>query len=164
MMNFKNTAILSLAGVLTFSCTQQNESAQASVPESQKTTVFPKGERITNDNFTGAAWVNMLVANDTTFNTSVGNVTFEPGVRTNWHYHPGGQILLVTSGNGRYQEEGTAVRKLQRGDVIKCAPNNRHWHGAAPDSEFSHIAIGTNTGKGAVVWLQPVTDEEYSKQ
>ena len=105
----------------------------------------------------------MMVMSDSTFNTSVGNVTFEPGTRTNWHYHPGGQVLLVTSGKGRYQEEGTAVRELRKGDVITCKPNTRHWHGAAPDSELSHVAIGTNTGKGSVVWLEPVTDEEYSK-
>ena len=162
-MNLTNKAILFLTGVLAFSCTQQNESVQSSVPESQQTTVFPKGERITNDNFTGAAWVHMMVMSDSTFNTSVGNVTFEPGTRTNWHYHPGGQVLLVTSGKGRYQEEGTAVRELRKGDVITCKPNTRHWHGAAPDSELSHVAIGTNTGKGSVVWLEPVTDEEYSK-
>ncbi|WP_232065173.1 cupin domain-containing protein [Rhodocytophaga rosea] len=93
----------------------------------------------------------------------MGNVTFEPGARTNWHYHPGGQILLVTSGKGRYQEKGKAVKELRKGDVIKCAPNTIHWHGAAPDSELSHIAISTNAGKGAVVWLKPVSEEEYNK-
>lgn len=164
MINFKNKAILFLSGAMAVSCAQQNESAPSAGPESQNTAIFPKGTKIANDNFSGTAWLNMLVANDTTLNTSVGNVTFEPSVRTNWHYHPGGQILLATHGKGRYQEEGTAVREIQKGDVIKCEPNIRHWHGAAPDSEFSHIAIGTNTGKGAVVWLQPVTDEEYNRQ
>jgi 4-carboxymuconolactone decarboxylase len=164
MMKFKNIAVLCLAGVLAFSCTQQSESAPSTEQDIQNAEIFPKGTKIANDNFSGTAWLNMLVTNDTTLNTSVGNVTFEPGVRTNWHYHPGGQILLATSGKGRYQEEGTAVREIQKGDVIKCAPNIRHWHGAAPDSEFSHIAIGTNTDKGAVVWLQPVNDEEYNRQ
>jgi 4-carboxymuconolactone decarboxylase len=149
---------------LAFSCNQENRSAQSSNPESHNATPFPKGEKIVNENFSGTAWLSMLVVNDTTFNTSIGNVTFEPGVRTNWHYHPGGQILLATSGKGRYQEEREPVRELQKGDVIKCAPNIRHWHGAAPDNEFSHVAIGTNTDKGAVVWLQPVTDEEYNEQ
>jgi 4-carboxymuconolactone decarboxylase len=164
MMKFKTIAFSILTGVLAFACTQQNESVTSTDPESQKATIFPKGAIIANDNFSGTAWLNMLVPNDTTFNTSIGNVTFEPGVRTNWHYHPGGQILLATNGKGRYQEEGTAVRELQKGDVITCEPNIRHWHGAAPDSEFSHIAIGTNTHKGAAVWLQPVTDEEYYMQ
>ena len=68
----------------------------------------------------------------------------------------------MTSGKGRYQEKGTAVRELHKGDVIKCTPNVMHWHGAAPDSELSHIAIGTNPDKGAVVWLLPVSDEEYN--
>lgn len=126
------------------------------------TTIFPKGTKITNDNFTGTAWLQMLVNNDATFNTSIGNVTFEPGARTKWHYHPGGQLLLITNGNGLYQEKGKPVRELHKGDVIKCEPNVMHWHGAAPDSEMSHLAIGTNPEKGAVVWLQPVTEEEYN--
>jgi 4-carboxymuconolactone decarboxylase len=123
---------------------------------------FPKGEKIQSANFTGSAWVHMMVNSDTTFNTSIGNVTFEKGAITNWHYHPGGQILLVTSGKGRYQERGKAVRELQKGDIIKCAPNIIHWHGAAPDSELSHVAIGTNLSKGAVVWLESVSDVEYN--
>ncbi len=125
-------------------------------------TVFPKGTKISNNNFTGTAWLQMLVTNETTFNTSIGNVTFEPGARTNWHYHPGGQILLITSGKGRYGEKGKPVRELNKGDVIKCDLNILHWHGAAPDSEMSHLAIGTNPNRASVVWLQPVTDEEYN--
>lgn len=124
-------------------------------------TVFPKGTRITNNNFTGNVWLQMLVPNDTTFNTSVGNVTFEPGARSNWHYHPGGQILLVTSGTGHYGEKGKPVRVIRKGKVIKCEPNVVHWHGAAPNSEMSHVTIGTNPNRNAVVWLQPVSDEEY---
>jgi quercetin dioxygenase-like cupin family protein len=125
-------------------------------------TAFPKGTRIDNANFTGTVWLQMLVNADTTFNINAGNVTFEVGSRTNWHYHPGGQVLLVTSGKGLYQEQGKPVREIRKGDVIKCAPNIVHWHGAAPDSEMTHIAIGTNQDKGAVVWLEPVTDKEYS--
>ncbi|MCW3080113.1 carboxymuconolactone decarboxylase family protein, partial [Segetibacter sp.] len=124
--------------------------------------IFPKGTRISNNNFTGTAWLQMLVTNDTTFNTSVGNVTFEPGARTRWHYHPGGQILLVTNGIGRYQEKGKPVRELHKGDIIKCQPNIQHWHGAAPDSELSHVTIGTNPSRAPVVWLEHVTDEEYN--
>jgi quercetin dioxygenase-like cupin family protein/alkylhydroperoxidase/carboxymuconolactone decarboxylase family protein YurZ len=125
-------------------------------------TVFPKGTKISNNNFTGTAWLQMLVTNDTTFYTSIGNVTFEPGARTAWHYHPGGQILLVTSGKGRYGEKGKPVRELRKGDVIKCDPNIIHWHGAAPGSEMSHLAIGTNPNRAPVVWLQRVSDEEYN--
>ena len=124
--------------------------------------VFPKGNKITNNNFTGTAWLQMLVNNDSTYNTSIGNVTFEPGARTNWHYHPGGQILLVTDGIGYYQEKGYSIQLLHKGDIIKCPPNIEHWHGASPGCSLTHIAISTNLQKGNVVWLQPVTDEEYN--
>lgn len=123
--------------------------------------IFPKGEKITNNNFKGNAWLQNLVADDSVYTSAVGNVTFEPGARTNWHYHPGGQILLATSGVGYYQEKGSAKRFLRKGDVIKCPPNITHWHGASPDTGFIQIAI-TNRLKGLTVWLQPVTDDEYN--
>jgi quercetin dioxygenase-like cupin family protein len=130
--------------------------------QEQKTAlVFPKGEVITNNNFTGTAWLQMLVNNDSTYNTSIGNVTFEPKARTNWHKHPGGQILLITDGRGYYQENGKVAQLLHKGDVVKIPPNAEHWHGAAPDQSLTHVAISPNTDKGSVVWLQPVTDEEY---
>ncbi len=124
-------------------------------------TIFSKGEKITTNNFKGNAWLETLVPNDSLHNTQVGNVTFEPGARTNWHFHPGGQILLVTGGIGYYQEKGSPKRILRKGDVIKCPPNVAHWHGASNDTEFIQIAI-TTTLKGLTVWLQPVTDEEYN--
>lgn len=105
----------------------------------------------------------LIVNSDNTFNTSIGNVTFAPGARTNWHSHAGGQLLLVTGGTGRYQEKGKEIKELRTGDVIKYMPDIIHWHGASPDSEFSHIAISTNTQKGIVTWLAPVIDEEYNK-
>lgn len=130
----------------------------------QKTELaFPKGEKITNNNFTGTAWLQMLVNNDSIYNTSIGNVTFEPGARTNWHKHPGGQILLVTDGMGYYQEKGKPAQLIKKGDVVRIPPDTEHWHGAAPKSGLTHIAISPNTNKGSVVWLQPVTDEEYKQ-
>lgn len=123
--------------------------------------IFPKGEKITNDNFKGAVWVNYLAENDTVHNTSVGVVSFEPGARANWHYHKGGQILLVTEGKGLYQEKGKPIEIIEKGDVIKCSPNIVHWHGATPTDAMTHIAISTNTHRGGAVWLQPVTEEEY---
>jgi quercetin dioxygenase-like cupin family protein len=125
--------------------------------------VFPKGDQITNNNFTGTAWLQMLVNNDSTYNTSIGNVTFEPGARTNWHKHQGGQILLVTDGIGYYQEKGKPARLIKKGDVVRIPPDTEHWHGATPNSSLTHIAISPNTDKGSVVWLQPVTDEEYKQ-
>ncbi len=127
-----------------------------------KSVIFPKGKRITNDHFIGAVWLEMLVANDSTFLCPIGNVTFEPGARNNWHTHPGGQILLVTGGKGYYQEEGKPVRMLQEGDVVKIRPDVKHWHGSAPDSWFTHIAISTNPQRGEAIWLEPVTDEVYN--
>jgi 4-carboxymuconolactone decarboxylase len=103
----------------------------------------------------------ILLNNDNTLNTSVGSVTFEPGTRTNWHRHPGGEILLVISGKGLYQEKGSEIRELRQGDVIKCLPNIVHWHGATPEEGLTHVAIGTNTNKGSVEWHEKVTDEEY---
>lgn len=124
-------------------------------------TIFPRGDIITNSNFTGTAFLQMLVPADTVYNTQIGNVTFQSGARSNWHFHPGGQILLVTYGKGYYQEKGKPRLIIRSGDVIKCPPNVVHWHGASSDSSLTHIAIGPNTQKGAVVWLQPVTDKEY---
>jgi len=125
-------------------------------------TIFSKGNIIQSNNFSGTAWLNWLVPNDSIFNCPVGNVTFEPGARTNWHKHPGGQILLVTDGEGYYQERGKAVQSIKKGDVILIGPEIEHWHGAASNSTLTHIAINTNAQKGSAVWLQPVIDEEYN--
>ena len=87
---------------------------------------------------------------------------FEAGARNNWHTHPGGQILIITSGKGFYQEKGKPVQLLHKGDVIKILPDVVHWHGASPESELSHLVVNTNTQKGIAEWLQKVTDEEYN--
>lgn len=129
--------------------------------ENQLNEIFPKGDLASVDYFTGKAWVKMLVPNDPVLNTAVGNVVFEPGARNNWHTHPGGQILIVTHGTGYYQEIGKSIQLLQVGDVVNIPPELKHWHGASPDSEFTHIAISTNTQTGIVDWLEPVTDEQY---
>jgi 4-carboxymuconolactone decarboxylase len=124
--------------------------------------IFPKGARAPSEYFTGTAWVNILVPKDETGNYAIGNVDFEPGCRNNWHKHPGGQILLVTDGHGYYQERGKPVRFLTKGDVVVIPSNVEHWHGATQDSSFTHIVVTSNTPTGAVEWLTPVTDKEYS--
>lgn len=124
--------------------------------------VFPKGEKITNNNFTGTVYLQSLIDSDSINPNSVGNVTFEPGARSKWHLHPAGQILLATDGVGYYQEKGQSKKILRRGDVIKCAPNIPHWHGASADSAFVQVAI-TGREKGETVWLEAVTDDEYNK-
>lgn len=122
--------------------------------------IFPTGEKINNDNFTGTAYLHQMVLPDSLNSTQVGNVTFEPGARTKWHLHPGGQILLATAGVGYYQEKGKAKIILRIGDVIKCAPNIEHWHGASKDSSFVQIAI-TDRKAGPPVWLAKVDDKTY---
>ncbi len=123
---------------------------------------FNKGElNPYNEFFTGTTYLNMLVKKDDIWNSSIGNVTFEKGARTNWHKHSGGQILLVTAGEGRSMEEGKEVRILKSGDVVQIPPEVKHWHGAAPDSEFAHISIETNIPNNKTTWLEPVSDKEY---
>ena len=123
--------------------------------------IFPKGERAPADYFTGTVWVKMLVSNDPTLNCQIVNVIFESGARNNWHTHPGGQILVATGGIGYYQEKGKTIQLIRKGDIVNIPPDVEHWHGASPDSEFTHIAINPNTQKGVVVWLERLTDEEY---
>ncbi len=92
------------------------------------------------------------------------NVTFEPGCRNNWHiHHKGGQILLVTEGRGYYQEWGKPAQELKAGDVVNIPPEVKHWHGAAKDSWFSHIAISVPAEGASTEWLEEVSDKEYSK-
>lgn len=111
--------------------------------------------------FTGVTHLNMLVQKDEMWNSSIGNVTFEKGARTNWHKHSGGQILLVTAGEGRYQEKGKEIQILKTGDVVKIPKDVVHWHGAAPDCEFAHISIETNIPNNQTTWLEKVSDVEY---
>lgn len=122
--------------------------------------IFPKGDKNTNQNFKGDVWVKSLVETDSLNETAVGNVTFAPGARSNWHIHPAGQILLVTDGVGYYQEKGKSKVILRKGDVIKCPPNLAHWHGASADTPFVQVAI-TSRKNGPTVWLQAVTEKEY---
>lgn len=111
--------------------------------------------------FTGTTYLEMLTTKGDEWNSSVGNVTFEPKARTNWHKHSGGQILLVTAGKGFYKEQGKPIRPLKQGDVVKIPVDVVHWHGAAPDSWFAHISIETNIPNNTTTWLEPVTDEQY---
>lgn len=124
--------------------------------------IFPKGKKITNDNFTGTVYLHSLIESDSINPNNVGIVTFEPGARSKWHLHPAGQILLAIEGVGYYQEKGQSKRELHKGDVIKCPPNIPHWHGASADTSFVQIAI-TGRERGPTVWLETVSDYEYNK-
>ncbi len=113
--------------------------------------------------FTGKSYLNML----TTDGVMIANVTFEAGCRNNWHIHHaeegGGQILLATDGEGWYQEEGKEARKLTPGSVVVIPAGVKHWHGAAKNSQFTHIAVEVPAVNGSNEWLEPVSDEEYDK-
>jgi quercetin dioxygenase-like cupin family protein len=152
------TAIAFLA-LLTTGCLENKSENKATDLQA----IFPKGEKGPAENFTGNAWNTGLVENDTTYNTVIGNVYFEPGARSNWHTHPSGQILIITDGVGYHQIKGQPRQTLRKGDVVKCPPNVLHWHGASPDTGVLQMYILPKTEKGIVTWLQKVTDEEYNQ-
>jgi len=159
-MKYSLKSSLIFLAILIASCSVEKKTDETN---RQNETVFPKGEKITSNNFAGTAYLYMMGAKDTTLDASFGNVTFEPKARTNWHSHPGGQVLFITEGEGYYQAKGEPARLLHKGDVVEIPRNVKHWHGAAPDSEFVHIAVSLNTDKGGAVWIGPVTDEEYNQ-
>ena len=124
-------------------------------------TLFPVGEENTAfaQYFIGQSYLQPLAES-----LPVSNVTFEPGCRNNWHiHHKGGQILLGTDGRGWYQEWGKPARELKPGDTVDIPPEVKHWHGAAKDSWFAHIAISVPAEGASNEWLEPVSDEEYNK-
>lgn len=140
---------------------QPKQTERVSTPVQSTTEIFPKGNIIKSSNFIGNAYLQYLMTNAKIFDCTIGIVTFESGSRNSWHSHPGGQILLATGGEGYYQEKGKPIQHLKIGDVVEIYPNVIHWHGATPTSEFTHLAVGTNSKKGSVKWMDPVTDEEY---
>ena len=113
-------------------------------------------------NFSGDAWLKML-STQPEYDCNIYNVTFAPGTRNNWHSHAVGQILLCTDGVGYYQERGKPAQCLQPGDVVNIPANTVHWHGAAPDSRFTHIGITPKVSENSAEWLGEVTDEEYTE-
>lgn len=127
--------------------------------------VFPMGKP--NDAyaqyFTGSSYLNMLCTEQVT----IGNVTFEPCCRNNWHIHHalsgGGQILLVTAGRGYYQEWGKEARELCPGEVVLIPAGVKHWHGAAPDSWFQHLAVEVPGEACWNEWCELVSGDEYGR-
>ena len=127
--------------------------------------VFKMGDK--NDGyaqyFIGQSYLNML----STEQVPVGNVTFEPKCRNNWHIHHadknGGQMLIVTAGEGWYQEWGKTALKLKPGDVVNIPAGVKHWHGAAANSWFQHLALEVPGENCKTEWCEPVSDEEYDK-
>jgi quercetin dioxygenase-like cupin family protein len=113
--------------------------------------------------FTGAVWMDAAPADASSPGAGVFRVLFEPGARTNWHTHPEGQILYVVTGEGLVQREGEPIVEVSPGDVVYFAPDEKHWHGAGPETFMVHVAVNpAATSGGGTEWMEPVTDEEYS--
>ncbi len=113
------------------------------------------------DWFTGAVWMDAAAVEAP--GAGIFRVLFEPGARTNWHTHPEGQFLYVVTGAGRAGREGGPVVEIRAGDVVYFAPDEKHWHGAGPETYMVHIAITPAIStEGGTDWMEPVTDEEYS--
>lgn len=129
------------------------------------TSLFPVGGKNVNyaQYFDGTSYLNMLSMDQ----VIIGNVTFEPGCRNHWHIHHadkgGGQMLLVTAGRGYYQEWGKAPQELKPGDVVHIPANVKHWHGAAPNSAFQHLAIEVSGENTSNEWCEAVDAAEYNK-
>jgi quercetin dioxygenase-like cupin family protein len=116
-----------------------------------------------SDWFTGTVRIDPLFQASDPARVAGASVTFEPGARTAWHTHPLGQTLIVTAGCGRAQRAGGPIEEIRPGDVVWFAPSEKHWHGAAPTTAITHIAIQERLNGKAVDWMEKVTDEQYSK-
>ena len=133
--------------------------------ELENTSIFPIGDEKSAfaQHFDGKSYLNMI----STQQVVIGNVTFEAGCRNHWHIHHskkgGGQILLVTAGRGYYQAWGEAPRELRPGDVVNIPAEVKHWHGAAPDSAFQHLAVEVPGEGTSTEWCEAVDENEYSK-
>lgn len=142
---------------------KSEENSKMSLDELMKNSIFPVGEENVKyaQYFDGTSYLNMLSLNQ----VIVGNVTFSPGCRNHWHIHHatkgGGQMLLVTAGRGYYQEWGKPVQELHPGDVVNIPAETKHWHGAAPNSAFQHLAIEVPGENASTEWCEPVDAEEY---
>jgi quercetin dioxygenase-like cupin family protein len=113
------------------------------------------------DWFTGTVRIDPLFQAAEPARVQGASVTFEPGARTAWHTHPLGQTLIVTAGCGRCQREGGPVEEIRPGDVVWFPPAEKHWHGAAPTTAMTHIAIQESLNGKVVDWMEQVSDAQY---
>jgi 4-carboxymuconolactone decarboxylase len=114
------------------------------------------------DNFTGSVRVDSSFQANAPARMSGARVAFEPGARTAWHTHPLGQILIVTTGTGRVQRWGDPIDEIRQGNVVWIPPGQKHWHGAAPNSSMTHIAISEQLDGKTVDWMEKVSDAQYA--
>ena len=146
-----------------FLCAQTSEPVNGAAAQ---ITVTPQSARKvivgTPNHFTGSARVQSLFDAKAPSHATGGLVTFQPGARSVWHTHPVGQVLIVTEGKGWVQQEGGPVQVMHKGDVIWIPAGVKHWHGASPTASVAHIALQEEQNGSNVVWLEPVTDEQYN--
>lgn len=159
MKNYKKILAVAIIGLSIVSCNNKNKEVMIN---ENTTSLFPKGDKLPNDWFTGEAFLSPLVSKDKNNEFFAGAVTFEIGARTNWHTHPKGQVLLVSEGSGLYQEKGKPAQVIKKGDVVNILENIEHWHGASASTSMTHIAITNFKDDVQVTWLEPVTDEEFN--
>jgi len=155
-------AALTAAALFSDGILQSLNAQNMEIPK--KVSPFPVGDKLPEQfskYFIGQAWLAPLT-DDKRLNAPVSNVTFSPGCRNNWHSHTGGQLLIAVGGRGYYQEKGRPARALLPGDIVEIAPDVVHWHGAAPDSWFSHLAVACNPATNENTWLEPVDDAQYA--
>ena len=135
--------------------------------ENPRVSVTPNGSqpsaRGSADWFTGTVRVDAPFKGSDEARVSGATVTFEPGARTAWHTHPLGQTLIVTAGVGFVQEWGQPVREISPGDTVWIAPGAKHWHGAAPTTAMTHIAIAEVLDGKVVEWMEQVSAEQYPR-
>lgn len=131
----------------------------------QEGTITPAIERATSmapaEYFTGTAFVEPTFGPNESRDFSMASVTFLPGARSNWHTHPRGQTIVVTSGTGWTQEDGAARQTIHAGDVVWCPPGVKHWHGATDTTAMTHTVVNQLEDDSVVAWVEPVTDPQY---
>jgi|SRR6187431_2625853 len=129
----------------------------------QDSTIFTKDGVPLEVRNTGNNTLVELYRADSIFTFNIAVAKFQPRKKLDWHYHPGGQILIITEGIGYYQERGKPKRIVRKGEVITCLPGVEHWHGSSVEAGVTYLATSP-AQKGATVWLQKVTDEEYNSK
>jgi len=153
-----------LSGAQLLAC-QAEDTAASEAPDDGPLVILRSGAQTSRqapaEHFTGSALVYRRFQARTPGRASGAFVTFEPGARTDWHTHPLGQTLIVTSGVGRVQGWGGSVEEIRPGDIIWTPAGQKHWHGASPTTGMTHIAIGERLDGESVEWLEKVTDEQY---
>ncbi len=167
-MNNKLTVILAgilvtMLSILSVSEAKTMNSRQAD-QDSREISIARSGSRTSNQGpaeyFTGSVRIDTLFKAHEPSRMTGGRVTFEPGARTAWHSHPYGQILIVTEGTGLIQRWGGPIEEFRQGDVVWIPPGLKHWHGAAPNTAMTHIAIQEQLDGKTAAWMEKVSDEQ----